>query len=185
MSTLLKLVTCNFEKLEDATRALIILGKGIIPWGYEDNMRATGMIDKLETRYSIMGLDAKSRFLVSYEESSAMVHREAPNREKLLHLWLAYLIFKAAEKSRANKAKDDTRATLNLSDIEGKDFGCEVGVLVSLDRIWFGGFLLMVFVYLLGLDLVGGNGFVLGVVLECWVDCWAAGVWPFLWFLGP
>ena len=47
-----------------------------------------------------------------------------------------------------------------------------MGVLVSLDMVRW-----VVFVYLLGLCLVVGIGYVSGfVVLERWVGCWAAGV---------
>ncbi len=50
-------------------------------------------------------------------------------------------------------------------------FGCVVGVLVSLDKARW-----VVCFCLLGLGLVGGIGFVSGVVLERWVGCRAAGV---------
>lgn len=84
-------------------------------------MRVARIFDKLEKRYSIPGMDATRGFQDCCEEASTAAPQEAPNREKLLHLWLAWVIFKVGEASRASKAKSDHQATQSLNLIEAKE----------------------------------------------------------------
>jgi hypothetical protein len=121
MCTVLKLITGKYDNHREAALALLTLGKGVIPWGYENNMRAARTLDKIEYCFSIMGVEPTSGFQDCYEAASAAVPREAPNREKLLHLWFALVIFKVAEASRASKARGDSQAVLKISEIEVKE----------------------------------------------------------------
>jgi hypothetical protein len=121
MGSLMKVITGKIDSLPDITRVLLGLSKGNPPYGFEDAMRLAGSIDKLEERFAIMGFAPKKGFRASFEAACELVPREAPLREKLLFLWLAYLIYKAADASRASKAREDSGATQDIEKIEEKE----------------------------------------------------------------
>ena len=81
MGTVLKVITGKCDTLREVALALLTLGKGNIPWGYENNMRVARIFDKLEKRYAIPGMDATRGFQDCCEESSTTVPQESPNRE--------------------------------------------------------------------------------------------------------